>query len=243
MKFDSLGYEVTSRVPFVPVRFTADDCVKDAFYFAWDMTFGRAGRHRDHRTGGIARRRNGEIFSHAFQGKLAEFAVCQELAGFGVQANPDMSRADLGVWDAGDLRAGAREISVKSTKKQGNLLLLEASDWSADGTYVHADQGSTSGLICLVRIDPSPEDLLRRRKLLYSDSCPQTILKWTVAPLSQFRYQVLGAVDQSVIRAAVRERQLIPQGAMLNGRTRIDADNYYLQVCDFRPFGEIDWRQ
>jgi hypothetical protein len=241
MRFEGLAFDVTERVPFAPLPFDSDDAARESFYFAWDMTFGRNGRHRDHRTGGSARRCNGEIFAHAFQGKLAEFAVCQELSRIGISVRPDLRRADLGVWDAGDLQVGELAVAVKSTKQQGNLLLLETADWSPEGTYIHHRGDGHLHSICLVRIDPSPEDLLRKRRILRSDSCPQRVLKWTVAPLSQFRFQVLGAVERNDVMAAVREGQFIPRGATLNGRTKIDADNYYLQACDFRPLRTVRW--
>lgn len=233
-----LAYEVSHRVPFEPTAFSESDQVKASFEFAWDMTFGDKGEHRSHRTGGIARRKNGEIFANTFQGKMAEFAVCQVLAEHGVAATPDLSVMDLGEWDSFDLKVGETVVAVKSTKRYGNLLLLEAADWNVDGTYRHAG-GADADLTALVRIDPSPEDLLRRRRLLRASTCNLIDLKWTVAPLEQYRFHVVGAVTRGFVADAVRSRLFVPRGATLNGRTAMDADNYYVQACDFEPLAGL----
>ena len=56
------------------------------------MSFGQSGLHRDHRSGGTYRRKKGEIFSNAFQGKLAEFATYEYLKCKGISVDePDVS--------------------------------------------------------------------------------------------------------------------------------------------------------
>ena len=40
--------------------------VQTVFEFAYGMTFGDEGRHRDHRSGGTHARKNGEIFANTF---------------------------------------------------------------------------------------------------------------------------------------------------------------------------------
>ena len=235
MTISGLAFEVSHRVPFQPTSFSKVDEVKEAFNFAWKMTFGKSGEHRDHRTGGVARRKNGEIFANTFQGKLAEFAVCQELSSREIHAAPDLSVMGLGQWDSFDLKVGGYVISVKSTKRFGNLLLLEAADWDDDGNYLHNEGEAQTDLTALVRIAPSPEDLLREKRLLYSSTCKLNELKWAVAPIDQYKFQVVGAVTREFITSAVRNKLFLPRGATLNRRTTIDADNYYVQACDFRP--------
>lgn len=239
MTISGLTFEVGDRVPFEPTSFSKVDEVKEAFNFAWKMTFGKTGEHRDHRAGGFARRKTGEIFANTFQGKLAEFAVCQDLSNREIHVSPDLSVTGLGQWDSFDLKVGGYVISVKSTKRFGNLLLLEAADWDDDGNYLHSEGEAQPDLTALVRIAPSPEDLLREKRLLYSSTCNQNDLKWAVAPIDQYTYQVVGAVTREFISSAVRNNLFLPRGATLNHRTTIDADNYYIQACDFRPISEL----
>lgn len=93
------------------------------------MTFGRVGQHRDHRTGGTHKRRNGEIFANAFQGKLCEFALYIALNDKHDIGFPDLSVNPLGEWDNYDFNIDGHNISVKSTKFFGQLLLSEKEDY------------------------------------------------------------------------------------------------------------------
>ena len=93
------------------------DYVNETLNFAYAMTFGSEGAHRDHRTGGQAKRKNGEIFINAFQGKLAEYAIYQYLIEKGITVEkPDIDVYDLGKWDSCDFEVNKYRISVKSTK-------------------------------------------------------------------------------------------------------------------------------
>jgi hypothetical protein len=176
----------------------------------------------------------GQVFSNTFQGKLAEFAICEVLKECGYSVSPDLTVAELGVWDSFDIQVAGIKISVKSTKRIGNLLLLETNDWTADGVYTHHEEHGQCEAISLVRIHPSPEDLLKNARLLFSDSCQQRELKKAVAPLHHYEYQVIGAITPHDVATAIKSGHLIPQGATLNHRTKMDAPNYYVQACDFK---------
>lgn len=89
--------------------------------------------------------------------------------------------------------------------------------------------------MCLVRVDPSPEDLMRRARILHSRTCGRELLESVAGPGVEFAFQVVGHVTRSDLGTAVRKGHVIPRGALLNGRTRMDAPNYYVQACDFRP--------
>ena len=239
MHVNGIVYEVSQRIPYIATPFATSNDVKRAFYFAWDMTFGTQGEHRNHRSGGLLHRRNGQIFANTFQGKLAEFAICDYLKTMGYLVEPDLRVEELGKWDSFDIRVGELDVSVKSTKKFGNLLLLESSDWSTDGVYVHHEGYGSSSVVSLVRVDPSPEDLLAKARLLYADQCVILDLKKVIAPLSRFTFQIIGAISPSDIGIAVRSGHKIPQGALLNAKTTMDADNYYVQACDFKRLEEF----
>ena len=75
------------------------ETIKKVFDFAFDMTFGNRGAHRNHRTGGTIQRKQGEIFSNTFQGKLAECAVCNLFYKVDRKVFTDFSVSKLGVWD------------------------------------------------------------------------------------------------------------------------------------------------
>lgn len=69
----------TSTRFFKTLAFFSLSDVKSAFDFAYDMSFGKNGEHRDHRSGGTYERKPGEIFANTFQGKLCEFAIYEVL--------------------------------------------------------------------------------------------------------------------------------------------------------------------
>lgn len=116
---------IADVVPFTNFGEIPLEYVKLSFDFAYDMTFGRVGQHRAYRTGGTHIRRNGEIFANAFQGKLCEFAIYLELKDKHDVDMPDLTVNPLGEWDDYDFRIDNYNISVKSTKSFGQLLLLE----------------------------------------------------------------------------------------------------------------------
>lgn len=219
------------------------ETVKKMFEFAYSMTFSGEGEHRDYRSGGSHRRRAGEIFANAFQGKIAEFGVCNLLYSLGFEAEPDMTVSKLGHWDAGDISINGCTLAVKSTKNYGNLLLLEAEDWDADGNYIPGSEderasAAACSAVLLVRVHPNCEDILKAESLLYTDTAEREVL-WRLLASQEWKYDCTGFITQEDLRQIISEGFLIPKGALLSGGTCMDADNYYVQAGDLRPANQI----
>jgi hypothetical protein len=225
---------ITNPRSFSPTAFTNRNDVLNTFEFAWSMTFGAQGRHRDHRSGGTSRRKNGEIFANTFQGKLAEFAIINEFSGFEGVEQPDLSVSGLGKWDSFDVYLNSIHIGVKSTKKYGNLLLLETKDWSIEANYSNNVESESPDFLCLVRIDPDVDGLLRQHRLFYANTCEKVALKKLITDQS-FNYDCCGFLPKSVLKTIIHNKFILPRNAMLNGRTRMDAENYYVQAGDLIP--------
>lgn len=137
MVIDEYGYSINQKKSFISNRTISLDIVERVFEFAYRMTFGKSGEHTANRTGGSHVRKNGEIFSNAFQGKLAEFALYGYLKKSGQASTElDINSYELGKWDDTDLEVQNKQISIKSTKSFGNLLLLEKDDWDENGNYL-----------------------------------------------------------------------------------------------------------
>lgn len=130
------GYFTTKKKPYCVDGVLKPETISKVFDFAYNMTFGGQGEHRDHRSGGSHERRKGEIFANTFQGKIAECAACNFFHKYDNQTRPDFSVYKLGKWDAVDLSVVDKEISVKSTKSFGQLLLLETKDWDDTARYI-----------------------------------------------------------------------------------------------------------
>lgn len=234
------SYYTTRKVPYCADRSFRTETVETVFDFAYKMTFGRDGAHRDHRSGGTHSRRNGEIFANTFQGKLAECAVSNLFHGLGYNVSPDFSTYDLGKWDSVDLSVNGYEISIKSTKRFGQLLLLEANDWDENAVYIpNKDFGNgIYDIFIFVRLDPSCEDILRDARLLNQDRTDYSYLKELVMS-RQWTYNYVGYITRDDLRYIIENQYIIPKNAMLNGRVRMDADNYYVQAGDMRDINSL----
>lgn len=111
MPVEGNSYFNVSRRTFIPHPVPCG-APTDAMNFAYAMCFG-AGHHRAHRTGGLMMRRAGEMFSNAFQGKLAEMCLHLFLTRRGVECTvPDFGVYGEGVWDGGDLKVCGKNLSV-----------------------------------------------------------------------------------------------------------------------------------
>jgi len=164
--FERLHIEDSSFYITKPKTYTVNHTFKQetvlkVFDFAYDMSFGKAGQHRNHRSGGKHLRKNGEVFANVFQGKLAECAVYNKVYKCGNVRTVDFNKYELGKWDDADIVVNGFKIAVKSTKSFGNLLLLETKDWNSKGQYIpNIDtDNAVYDYIAVARIKPNCENL------------------------------------------------------------------------------------
>lgn len=234
------SYTINRKVPFSPSVPLKWETVQVAYDFAYNMTFGNRGEHRDHRSGGMYSRKPGEIFKDTFQGKLAECALYNVLCKRHKITLPSFDVWKLGQWDMDDFLIDNERASVKSTKAYGNLLLLETKDFSEDGSYIpNADNnGGKYDYFVLVRMDPFCEDIMKKNRLLYADTADYNELKDIIIGQS-WKYDVPGYITRQDLQQIISKHLLIPRGAMLNGKTRLDAENYYIQAGDLRPIDTL----
>ena len=234
-------YYITRKVPFRDCHI--DDAFKnEVFEFAYGMTFGKAGEHRDHRSGGQHRRKNGELFADTFQGKMAEFFLYHYLVGKGVKSTiPDLDLWNLGKWDSTDLVIKGFKINVKSTKSFGNLLLLETKDWDSNADYIpNSGTGNEHyDFFILTRINPFCSDLMKEQRLLYSESADRNSLK-KLMTTPNWQFDIPGFITKNDLKKVIIERQIIPQNSLLMSRfTKMDAENIYIQAGCMKPISEL----
>lgn len=237
------SYRVNHRKEFIRNGIVTLDDVEECFEFAYGMTFGGQGAHRDHRSGGQARRPLGEIFINTFQGKLAEFALYNyavRVGSFSLEP-PDTEMMELSRWDSFDMMIDGMAINVKSTKKRGNLLLLETKDWDDEGNYIpNAEFGCESyDFFVLARVDPDGERVMREHGLLYLDDADEDDLRDAVYS-ERWRVNLAGFITgEELIGGAISAGQILPQNSLLNGSTRMDAENYYVQCGDMHDIEHL----
>lgn len=237
LKSEDGVFYTTHPKKFIPNVLISEMDFKQAANFAYKMSFGKKGQHRDHRTGGSHRRKNGEIFANAFQGKLSEFAVYNYLRKIGLQLEPpDLTIASLGSWDVVDLSVNGKELTIKSTKSYGQMLLLETRDWAYNGAY--KPNKSIYDYFILVRISPNVDKILMTKKLLYADEVSNDVL----VPLikgEKWKAEVSGYfTNDQFVSEVIKPRHIIPKSAFLN-KTRMDAENYYIQIGDLQSLDNI----
>lgn len=207
------------------------------FNFAYDMTFGKKGEHRDHRSGGESRRKNGEIFINVFQGKLAECSVYK----FFYQNNiklpfPDFELYNLGKWDNCDFNYKNMNISVKSTACFGNLLLLETKDWNNDGYYI--PNSLKYDYHILVRIKPDGKDVIRKNRLFYEDFCDKNYLKKIILE-QNWEIEITGYITNEDLKYLINNNYILLKNSILNNNTKMDAENYYVQSGNLREINNL----
>lgn len=221
---------------FPPFR---SQTIKGVFDFAYAMSFAKQGAHRDHRSGGHHHRKNGEIFINALQGKLSELAVYNYFYQFNHSlfqqlSLPDFDIYGLSEWDDCDLKLKNKCFSIKSTKFYGDLLLLECKDWDKLGHYkpnLNNQKTSHFDYFILVRIKPDGETLLRSKQLLYSNHVEKDFL-FNLITDQAWHFDIPGYLSHKDLVALITNQQYLPQGALLNNRIKMDADNYYIQSGD-----------
>lgn len=127
----------------LPRMYSSDATIWNCLYFAAKMAY--EGNTRESFAGSNFQRNPGEILKDQFRGKLAECAVYQILVRSDLPVRqPDLNVYSLGWWDSGDLqivnhRGETINISVKSTKHYGQLLLLETDSWDKQGRYKYGN--------------------------------------------------------------------------------------------------------
>lgn len=236
-------YNVNLKKEFIRNGIITLDDVNRCFEFAFGMTFGGQGAHRNHRSGGQARRPLGEIFINTFQGKLAEFALYNYAVRVGQFKldPPDTEMMELTKWDSFDMEIEGLIISVKSTKRRGNLLLLETKDWSSDGRYIPNSESGCEryDYFVLARVDPDGEKVMRERGLISLEDVDENILREAVLS-ERWRVNLTGYITgEELMDDVISAGQILPQNSVLNGSTRMDAENYYVQSGDMHEIEEL----
>ena len=234
-------YGFTSTRNFNKIGDFKTESIKRAFDFAYNMSFGGKGEHRDHRAGGDHKRKNGEIFINAFQGKLAEFGIYNEFHRNKIQIEePDLDTYELGKWDKYDFEVNGKKIAVKSTKNYGQLMLLETKDWNSNGEYKpNLNTGhAIYDYFILVRVSPSGEDIMKKNKMLYLNEIDKSTLEKIITSES-WAYDIPGFIDHKELVYVIENELILPKGGKLGAKTNMDAENYYIQTRDMHNISEM----
>ena len=246
LRIEDNNYYVQNKKKFIKYAQIMDSDKKECFDFAYDMSYGKIGEHRDSRSGGLIHRKKGQIFINTFQGKMAEFGLYRFLISKNIKVEkPDTSRYELGQWDSFDIDCQGKHISVKSTKYYGDLLLLEKKDWNNEGEYKPniGKENAKYDYTVLVRFSPDGEKVMRQNRLLFQNDneIATNIRDILIEKIynQKWNYDIPGFIYYSELVKMIRDRRIIPQNAMLNGTTKMDAENYYFQTGNMHSIVEV----
>ena len=80
----------------------------------------------------------------------------------------------------------------------------------------------------MVRVKPDIKALLRKNRLFYSNDISKSVLLELVNNESWF-YDFGGCCTMETVKYIIAEKYILPQNALLNGKTKMDAENFYIQ--------------
>lgn len=206
----------------------------DIFDFACDMAYGN-GHHRANRSGGSIKRHPDTIFQNVFEGKIGEFALYRHLEKNGILVTPpDCSVHKKGVWDGGDFQfRNSFELSVKTSKHFSQLLLLESKDYNVNqetGRVVYLPDNHTPDAIIFMRTCNDMRDFLKNK----DNWKPIRECKKEMYIASKITCEVTGYITNKDLKNLIEHDFIIKKGSYLNGKTKMDADNYYIPAKDMK---------
>ena len=242
MKFSRLDekddiFFINSKKIFKGIKFETKNLIKEVYDFTNGMTFNNDGEHRSYRSGGSLNRKNGEIFCNTFQGKLAEFAVYENLK----KNNFDTSRPDLKKYTY-DLNLKEKNIAIKSAKYFSNLLLLEEKDWDNQANYVPNLDKKKTDIFIFVRVFPDISNTLKKLRIFYSNSIDKDTQEKLFFEIKniEWSYDIPGFITTKDLIDIINLKFIIYKNKFLNSlKVKIDANNYYIQSGDMRDISEI----
>ena len=246
MKLDNVAgsnnYNVNNKRIFAGTQISKE-ALRIVIDFAYEMCFG-TGHHRDCRTGGQYGRKGGEKFCNTFQGKLAEIVLHNYFKSEGLDVKePDFGIYKEGIWDDSDLEIQGKKINVKSAASQSNLLLLETKDWNAQAQYIpnlllNKAVTVSYDYFVLVRIQPDIKKLFKAERLFLNNEIDRkTIDDMLLA--NDWYFDIAGYCTNADVIATIANGNILPQNAMLNQYTKMDAANYYIQSGDMRCIKDL----
>lgn len=222
------SYFITNKVPFSKIQIDKES-ILNSLNFSLKMSFGE-GFHRGHRSGGSIIRNQVEVFSNTFQGKLSEYCLIDFLKknGFTIESTPDTSIHGKGIWDTIDLIYKTKKINIKSCAFFSNLVLLETKDWNNEGEYIPNinTEYSIYDYFVLVRIKDDVKSFFYKQNLNENNIIKDIRQK---IESSKFYYDIPGFFTTITLKYIIENGYVIPKNSLLNNKTKMDAENYYIQ--------------
>lgn len=236
---------LNARRNFNPNKICDIENIKKALSFSYEMVFGN-GHHRNHRTGGEYSRNKMEVFCNTFQGKLSEIFLYDTLKNNNEKL--ECSDLDFGVygkniWDDTDLIVNNKSISIKSMTYFSQLLLLEVEDWTDNAEYIpnlrlENKQCYSYDYFVLIRVKPNIKTVFRNERKFYSKNMSYDEVSSIVLRQEWFA-DFAGAISKEELKFLIKNKYIIEKGMLLQGKTQMDATNYYALSYDMHSLQDF----
>lgn len=240
LKFSEQTYyfQKGSECSFKPLRGVSYSDFKRVFIFAYEMVLGR-GHHRNMRTGGSFTRNKDTAFVNALEGKLGEVCIYREFLKNGIDIGyPDLNVMGFDSWDKADINFKNIKMSVKTSKSYSRMMLLDKRDYlvTKDGKKVfYRPDKEIVDVFLFTRMKSNIINVLKEMKnISCNDSYIRIFYKKAI-----IRFDSPCYINNKDVLNMINHKMILPQGAMLNGRTIVDADNYYIFINDMKPISNL----
>lgn len=232
------GVYQTNSVKTLKPIVVPENYVIDCAQFSYDMTFGKKGEHKNGMDGSTYVRSDSEIFAHAFQGKMAEFAIYDYVKKHGVDiSKPNIEVFKKGKWDNCDLESGNDTISVKSTPGYMKFLKLNYADYELDGAYKYGyGKYKYDDYIAYARVLPNINSMMRNSlgtidALIKTDSLTASDLERLITN-ETWKADLTGYITREQFREEViGNDQVVEKDDMVDG-FKMFSKIYYAQSGD-----------
>ena len=235
---DEYNFPKGSECQFKPLIGISYSDFKNVFLFAYEMILGK-GYHRNNRSGGSFKRNVNILLTNVIEGKLGEVCVYREFLKNGIDIGyPDMSVMGVNKWDNSDINYKNIKMSVKTSKSYARMMLLEENDYlisKYNNKVLYRPNKDVVDVFIFVRIKSTIIQVLEK---MGDISCDDNYIR-TVYKKSVIRFDQPCYVNNKDISNVIEHNMILPRGVFLNGKTRVDANNYYIFVKDMKPIAKL----
>lgn len=179
------------------------------------------------RSGGAKQRNIRDIMYDNLQGKLAEIIIQRCHCPVNMKFKPlDFELYPLGIWDEFDIVSedGETEVSVKSGLNFHQMLLLAYNDYDEKGIFKHHQSICNNLISAFVRMKLDKCEIIK--KLMGGQ---ESFTQWFLQAYQTIQYDVFFCSLEGV-QGAIKNKNIIKKGTLLNEKIPMDATNYYLLV-------------
>jgi hypothetical protein len=115
--------------------------------------------------------------------------------------------------------------------------LLESKDWNASGAYIpniDTDKNEFYDYFILVRIKEDIKNILKTDEI---STEKKDLINLTTS--YEWTYDIAGWMSHITLIHLIKNNYILPQQALLNGKIKMDATNYYIQSGDMKEIEEL----